>query len=346
MPMDHARIQQIVADHELPKFRLQQLQNAFFRQQAESFQDITTLSKTLRAELAAGRPVFTVVPKTVQSDGDGTAYKALLELSDGCRIETVLMQPKPGLWTACISSQVGCALGCRFCATGALGFTRNLTSEEITDQVLFWRNFLQREWNRTPLNNVVYMGMGEPFQNVANVFASLDELMNPDTFGIGARHISVSTIGLVAQIPKFAARFPQVNLAVSLHTADQATREELLPVGQANALPRLAQALTDYLAATRRKLFIECILLRGVNDRPADADRLSDYLKRINPVNLVHVNLIRYNETNGRFQAPARETTRKFQQRLRDKGIKSTIRKSLGREIDAACGQLAGRSGS
>ena len=338
--MNDQRINELLATHKLPAFRGKQLRQAFFTESKKSFADITTLSNTLREQLAT-EPVLTFTIETVRKSEDGLAYKALLKLTDGNFIETVLMSPKPDLWTTCISCQVGCALGCTFCATGQMGFTRDLVSEEITDQVLFWRQFLYERDPEWRLNNVVYMGMGEPFRNPDNVYASLTELMNPSTFHIGGRHLSVSTVGIAAQIPVFMERFPSVNLAVSLHAADDKLRRKLIPTSTRETLAQLSQVLSDYLKATRRKLFIEYLLLADLNDQPEHADELIRYLRTIRPSKLLHVNLIRHNETDDTYRAPRRDVVKRFKFILEKNGIRATIRKSLGEDITAACGQLA-----
>ena len=344
--MNLARIDAIVARHGLEPYRAKQLRQAFFREHAPNFGAITTLAKAVREQLDAAEPVLTGTPETLLAAADGQAFKALLRFADGGAVETVLMSPKPGLWSVCISTQTGCALGCRFCATGALGAGRNLTSEEITDQVLFWLRHMAANHFEARLSNVVYMGMGEPFRNTENVFASLTELTAPDAFGLGARHLSISTAGLVDGIRAMAERFPQVNLAVSLHAANDELRSRLMPVNRANPLGELAVALTDYLAATNRKVFIEYLLLGGVNDSPAHAAELAKYLRTITPSRLLHVNLIAYNAAAGDFRAPSGQVVHNFLKSLTGHRVSATIRKSLGQDIRAACGQLAGAPGT
>ncbi|NQY68724.1 MAG: radical SAM protein, partial [Flavobacteriales bacterium] len=230
--MNSAKLDRIVQDHKLPKFRKGQMSKAFFSEAVQSFDEITTFSKDLRNQLTEKENVLTFTLHKLYVSTAKNAFKALLKLEDGKVIESVLLNPKPGLWTTCISSQVGCALGCDFCATGTMGWIRNLTSEEITDQVLFWRFYMKEELKESTLNNVVYMGMGEPLHNKKEVFSSLDELMNPDTFNMGARHLSVSTVGLVPAMKELTDRFPQVNLAVSLHAPNDETRLSMMPINK------------------------------------------------------------------------------------------------------------------
>ena len=355
--MDNKRIDDIAARYELKGFRAKQLRAAFFEQRVDGFDAVTTLSKDLRARLAA-ETVLTVEPTTVLVAGDGRAFKALMRLHDGKMVETVLLNPKPGLWSTCISSQVGCALACTFCATGSLGFTRNLTREEITDQVLFWWQYIAREGLDANLRNIVFMGQGEPFMNRTEVFAAVEELMNPATFGIGARHISISTVGVVRAIRELAERFPQVNLAISLHAPTDDLRLSLMPINKGIPLEKLGEALRDYMETTNRKLFIEYILLARENDQISHADQLVEYLTTLGSPTQVHVNLIVYNPIDAREEtAPTsaalshgaaaphtespRDVARAFRDRLISRGISATIRRNLGRDIDGACGQLA-----
>ena len=338
--MNTDRIDEIIETHKLPKFRSKQLKKAFFEQHCTSFDQVSTLSKDLRSKLSEEN-VLSLSLHKMYTSAEGNCFKALLKLHDDRIIETVLMSPKPGHWTTCISSQVGCALACTFCATGTMGLLRNLTSEEISDQVLFWKQFIQEEGHGFTLNNIVYMGMGEPLHNKKNVFASLRELTNPDTFNIGSRHISVSTSGMVQAIYEFSDEFPQVNLAISLHSADEDQRTSLMPINKKWSLADLGKSLQDYLDKTNRKIFIEYILLKNENDSLQDARKLVEFLKGITPTHLLHTNLIVYNETDSSHEQASRENARAFKEYLVSKGVQATIRKNLGRDIDGACGQLA-----
>ena len=339
--MNTERIQTLIETYALPRFRGEQLRQAFFREHAASFDAITTLPKALRQKLDEEQSVLTVKPELVMRSKEGNAFKALMVLSDGLRIETVLLMPKPGLWTTCISSQVGCALKCSFCATGRLGFTRNLSAEEITDQVLFWRQFMDREIQGQQLQNVVYMGMGEPFQNKQAVFASLSELSNNDTFNMGSRHLSVSTAGLVPAMMEMADTHPQVNLALSLHAANDDLRLKLMPINKKWTLEKLADAIRYWLDKTNRKLFIEYILIDGTNDKPKHAEELANWLLQFGRPHLIHVNLIPCNPTDNQVEGSRPDTARAFKQALDNRHIMATIHKTLGRDLDGACGQLA-----
>lgn len=339
--MDSEKIKYLQENYNLPAYRCQQLKEAFFQKHISEYTNITTFPKKLRGKLQEEVPVLTASLYKIYASQEKNAYKALLQLKDKRLVETVLLNPKPGLWSCCISSQVGCVLGCTFCATGTMGLARNLSSEEITDQVLFWQFFIEEEKIPARLSNVVYMGMGEPFHNKKEVFKSLRELMNPETFHLGARHLSVSTSGLVPAIYEFTEQFPQVNLAISLHAPNNELRVKLMPINKPYPLEKLMAAIEHYIEATNRKVFIEYIMLKEENDSLVLADQLADLLKKVSKSHLLHVNLIVYNQTDSEHKETPKEKARKFKSRLEEKGVSATIRKNLGRDIDGACGQLA-----
>ncbi len=354
--MNIEKLEKFLQEKGEPKFRLEQIKRAVFRDGVSSFEEIFTLPKVLRKGLDENLKILSFEKEKVLAANDGQSVKALLKLSDGSFLETVLISPKPGDWSVCVSTQVGCAMGCRFCATGKMGFVRNLTAEEISDQVLFWRQYLKTQNAKLKSQNgdlkliencdvsdVVYMGMGEPFNNWDEVSKSIRILIDKDLFAFGSRSISVSTSGLVDGIEKMADEFPQVNLAISLHFADDKKRDEFMPVNRKNNLEKLKEALEKYFQKTKRKIFIEYILLEGINDGQEDADNLARYLKSIGNSHLLHVNLIRYNTTSGDLQSSSGNRTHKFKEYLLERGITATIRKSLGEEIQGACGQLAGK---
>jgi len=330
-----------------PKFRAAQIKKAVYQDGVFSFSEITTISKDLREKLAEELSVLSFDDEKIIKERDGQSIKALLKLKDGNLIETVLISPKPGLWSACISSQVGCAMGCRFCATGKMGFIRNLTAEEITDQVLFWKIFLKDNQEPKTINqkltNIVYMGMGEPFLNWEEVRQSLKDLIDPELFGFGSRSISVSTCGIGEGISNFSKEFPQVNLAISLHFASDKNRSNYMPVNNKYNLKELKKSLQTYFENSNRKVFIEYIMLEGTNDSQRDALDLAKYLKSFGKNHLLHVNLIRYNTTSENLKPSSENATQKFKNNLLQNGISTTIRKSLGEEIQGACGQLAGK---
>jgi 23S rRNA (adenine2503-C2)-methyltransferase len=338
--VDLPRVAAALKELKVPAFRLDQLRRAVFDEAVVSFQDIAVLPADLRRTLSSGDPLMSAAEKRVEVSGDKRAHKALLTLQDGKIVETVLLRPSPTRWTTCISTQVGCAIGCTFCATGLMGLSRNLTPEEITDQVLFWRQYMKRNGLEGRLDNVVYMGMGEPFSTYDNTCESLRRLMDQKQFAIGARHISVSTSGLAPQIERFGKDFPQVNLALSLHAADDELRTKLVPVNKAYPLKRLSEAVGKYLSLTNRKVFLEYVMLSGENDRPQDARRLVEWAVATGPLELLHANLIIFNKTETAHEATAEDVARRFQAILMDGGMHATVRQNLGRDIQGACGQL------
>jgi adenine C2-methylase RlmN of 23S rRNA A2503 and tRNA A37 len=227
-----------------------------------------------------------------------------------------------------------------------MGFFRDLIAEEIADQVLFWRQQMRREGLEGRLDNVVYMGMGEPLANYENVAQSIRWLTDQRQHGIGARHISVSTVGIPDAIERFGEDFPQINLAVSLHAAQDALRSRLVPANRAYPLAAIARALEKYLGRSRRKILLEYALLAGVNDRDTDAQALVDFVRHLGSPELFHVNLILCNDTGGGFRPTPEAEARRFQKKLLDAGLKATVRQSLGVDIHGACGQLVAQEPS
>ncbi|TAK97032.1 23S rRNA (adenine(2503)-C(2))-methyltransferase RlmN [Patescibacteria group bacterium] len=348
--MNIEKLEAFLIQKDQPKFRLGQILRAVYQEGMAEFAEITSLPKNLRDELNEKLPILSFVAEKILEAKNGQSAKALLKLADGSHIETVLISPKPEMWSVCVSTQVGCPMGCRFCATGKLGLKRNLTAEEIVDQVLFWKQWLKKKFRNSELeirnhdvSNIVYMGMGEPFLNWDNVSESLKILIDKNLFGFGSRAISVSTSGVTEGIEKMAREFPQVNLAISLHFADDAKRSEFMPVNKKDNLESLRQALKKYFQITNRQVFLEYIMLAGINDSAEDARKLAGYIRSIEKLQLLHVNLIRYNVTSDELQPSSREKTEHFKNMLSEMGISATIRKSLGEEIQGACGQLAGK---
>ena len=245
--------------------------------------------------------------------------------------------------TVCVSSQVGCAMNCSFCATGKLGFQRNLMAGEITDQGLYFARWLQDK--KETVTNVVYMGMGEPFNNYDNVMESVRILNDKDGFNLGARHISISTCGVVSGIKKFADEKLQINLAISLHAPNDEIRSKIMPVNQAYPLGKLMPAIADYVEKTRRKVMFEYILLGGVNDSDKCARELAVLMKTNK---LYHINLIKYHQTFAKnsarlmFLASSQKQMNRFFDILKKPGVSCTFRVSFGEDISGACGQLAG----
>lgn len=336
--MNFERIKQYIKDAGLANFRIAQVQDAVFKRGISSWDEASTLPADLRKRLTQQQPILSFsVSKIVVSQRDRTA-KALLTLQDGLQIETVLLKPQD-TWSVCVSSQVGCALRCSFCSTGKMGFKRDLTQEEITDQVLMWYQYIHREKLGERISSVVFMGMGEPLLNYLNVIKAAQDLSNPDYLNIGARHISISTSGIADKLHKLAVDLPQANLAISLHNADNAERSKLMPVNRRYNLEDLRKAVEEYLAMTGRQVFLEYSVLENVNSRPEHIRKLADWIYSIKDNYLLHVNLIACNL--GRGEKTDERVVKEFAAGLKAMGIGVTIRKSMGNDILAACGQLA-----
>ncbi len=319
-----------------PDYRFRQIYRAVFKNLCLNFEEMTDLPAELQRKLAKEVKPFSLKLKALEK-GDG-AEKALFELEDNLLIESVLMRHKYGRETVCISSQVGCPLGCRFCATGQTGFKRNLDWQEMVEQVLF---FAKKSKGRKP--NVVFMGMGEPFLNYDNVMEAITILKDRDGFGLAERAISISTVGIVPEIRRFTEENLEVNLAISLNAADDEQRSELMPVNRRYPITEVIKAAKDYVRKTRRKVFFEYILLKDVNDDAASARKLADLLRG---TPLSHVNLIRYHETGTGFESADEKTVSRFKKELERNGLNVTVRHSFGQEIKGACGQLATSSPS
>lgn len=342
--MDITYLSHYLAEHRYPAFRAKQIIKGIIQDGHAAYTDITTIPRDLQEKLSHEVPVLPFTVITVHTSHDGRAMKALCQLTDGGHmIETVLISPKPNMWSACISCQVGCAMGCAFCATGKLGLKRNLTVDEITSQVLFWRQYLKKQKIVGTCDNIVYMGMGEPFMNWKNVRESINILTDKTIFGFSNRGLSVSTSGVVPGIKDFADTCPQVNLAISLHFASDQKRAIYMPVNTGYDLSALRDALQYYLSKNKRKIFIEYIMLKGINDTPEDARLLAQYVSSIGHMQLLHINLIRYNAIGENFIPSDRDTVKTFQSVMQQMHIPCTIRKSVGDDISGACGQLAGK---
>ena len=339
--MDVSKLEGALSARGEPRYRLGQILDAVYKQGAASYEEITALPAGLREALAPAAPILSLSERRVLVSSDGRARKAVLGLSDGLAVESVLLKPKPGpSWSACISCQVGCAVGCSFCATGLMGKKRDLSVEEIVDQVLFWSQYMRRERVEGRLTNVVYMGMGEPFHCYDNVAASLRVLTDPARLGLAQRHVAVSTSGLAPGIERFADDFPQAALALSLHAADDALRTKLVPVNKAYPLARLTKSLRAYLRKTNRRVFLEYVLLAGENDQREHAAKLAAFVRGVGSPHLLHVNLIVWNPTRTAHAPTAAAQARAFRGWLEEAGVSVTIRKNLGQDIEGACGQL------
>lgn len=321
-----------------PKFRAKQIYEWLHIHHVADYDEMTNLPIALRNALKEKFPLFALSIADKQVSIDGTR-KYVLNLADGQRIETVGMpsyqissDSAVGKLSVCVSSQVGCAMQCDFCATGKEGFTRNLTAEEITDQVLVVQNDFQ-----TRVSSVVVMGQGEPFQNYENVMKALRILNSAESFNIGARHITLSTCGLITGINKLAREPEQFTLAISLHSAIQKKRDKLMPRVMSQKLGMLKQALIDYVEATNRRVSLEYLLIAKVNDSAEDLDALIDFTKGLH----CHVNLLPMNSITGSSYKPSSDSTAKYwMNALSRNGTETTIRISRGSDICGACGQL------
>jgi len=320
-------------------FRSRQLLQWIHQREVDDFAAMTDLSVSLRAKLAEMAEIRLPELVSEQKSGDGT-IKWLFESGAGQAVETVFI-PEPGRGTLCISSQVGCALDCAFCATGAQGFNRNLTTAEIVGQVnVANRRLPKRDNGEYAVTNVVFMGMGEPLANYRAVIPALQLLTSDYAYGLSRRRVTVSTSGIVPQIERLGDDH-NVSLAVSLHAPNDTLRDHLVPINRMHPIAELLDACWRYAAKhSNRFITFEYIMLKGVNDTDLHADELAALLKG----KPAKVNLIPFNpfEGNG-YERSGRETIRRFQERLRERGLVATTRKTRGDDIDAACGQLAGK---
>jgi len=319
-----------------PSYRLKQAQQLLFSDLINDWKQASNLPLALREKLNQECPL--AIKSKVLTARDKKSFKALITLEDGARIETVLMRHKEGRDTICLSSQVGCPLGCAFCATGASGFERSLTKNEILEQAIFWARYLKTNF-KAKITNVVFMGMGEPFLNYDQVMSAIRTLNEADGLGIGARHISISTSGLVDGIKRLAKEKLQVNLAVSLHSANDKIRTDLMPVNKKNPIVQLLRAVDYYIEKTNRQVMFEYMLMKGVNDSDEAAERLAAIMDKP----LYVVNLMNYNETSV-FKPVDEKVFKNFEKILQKRKIKVTSRYRFGSDIEAACGQLAARS--
>ncbi len=311
-------------------FRAEQIYKWIYENRVSSFDEMTNLSLELREKLKQDYEIkeFKIITKQVSSDG---TKKYLFDLLDGNAIETVLMEYHHG-YSICVSSQVGCKMGCKFCASTGIPFIRNLTSGEIIEQIMA----VERDTG-VRISNIVFMGIGEPLDNYDNVVKAIRNINNPKGLNIGARHISISTSGLVPKIYKLAEENIQCTLSISLHATTDEQRSKMMPVNNSYNIEELLQACKDYIEKTHRRISFEYALAKENNDNLEDAKRLVKLLKGM----LCHVNLIPINKIeNGEFTKSSNENIMKFRDYLNEHGIVATIRRELGSDIDAACGQL------
>jgi 23S rRNA (adenine2503-C2)-methyltransferase len=334
--MDLDKVTDYLKQKNVPSFRSKQIYDAYFKQSLSGFNEITNLPLGLREELSQNFPWLLLKPIKSQGSPDQGVIKTLFSLGDdGGKIESVLMFYRDWI-TACVSVMVGCPLGCSFCATGQAGFKRNLSSWEIVDQIVYWNQILKNKGER--INNIVFMGMGEPFLNWEKTFKAIKVINDPEYLNIGARHITISTAGIIPGIKDFADLDTQINLAISLHSPFQEKREQIMPVAKKYSLLELMNVCKYYVKKTNRKLFFEYATVEGFNDRPEDAAEL----KKLFTEQLYHLNLINLNPTKVKLSPSSQDRLIAFTKLLDKYHIPYTLRRSLGTEIQAACGQLAG----
>jgi 23S rRNA (adenine2503-C2)-methyltransferase len=335
--MDLPQLEKTLAACDQPRFRARQVW-AWTARGANSFQEMTDLPASLRETLARELPFSSLTLREEARASDGTV-KALFATADGRPLEAVLMRYRDGRRSICVSSQSGCPLTCTFCATGQMKFARNLTASEIIDQALHFRRL-----ERAPqgVTNCVFMGMGEPMLNLDNVLAACERL--PD-LGIGHRHTAISTVGWIPGIERLAEQDMPLRLALSLHAADDALRSELMRVNERYPVGEVIEACRAFYARKRRRVFVEYVMLKGVNDRYEQALALARALAAGGGehTSIFKVNLIPYNPTGSPFEGSTRASIAAFRDALLAHDIPATIRLTRGQEIDAACGQLAAK---
>jgi 23S rRNA (adenine2503-C2)-methyltransferase len=324
--MDLQRLDALFTELGEPSFRAGQVW-AWLARGCSSYEEMTNLPGALRDRLAHELPLSTLALERDALAADGTE-KALFTTADGKPVEAVLMRYRDGRRSLCLSSQSGCPLTCTFCATGRMKFGRNLTESEIVDQALHFRR-------AEPVNHAVFMGMGEPLMNLDNVLGACERL--PE-IGVATSNTAISTVGWIPGIERMAREGPPVRLALSLHAPEDALRSELMPVNDRYPLADVLEACRGWHAARRRQVFVEYLMLGGVNDRYEQAVALGDLLQ---PRKAFKVNLIPYNPTDAAFQGSSREAVGAFKEALEERGVRTTVRLTRGRDIAAACGQLA-----
>lgn len=338
---DLAEIEELLLGWGEPKYRALQIWQGLYKNLWSSADQFSNLPAALRAKLTENLRFDSLQTGISLESQDGSTRKTLFKLNDQRAIEAVLMRYDKRQ-TLCISTQAGCAMGCVFCATGQMGFGRHLSSGEIIEQILYYARALQLEGKR--VTNVVFMGMGEPFHNYDATMQAIDRLNDAKGFNFGARRFTISTVGLIPFIRRFANEDRQVNLAISLHAVDNELRSSMLPINRKYPVEELLQACEDYVQKTNRRITFEWALIQDVNDSPEHARQLAQRLQvfRRGETALCHVNVIPLNPTRKYSgKATNRQRASQFQQILEDNAIPCTVRMRRGIDIQAGCGQLA-----
>lgn len=329
-----------VKKYNLPRYRSDQIFKAYYQDCISSWDDLTTWPQYLREELKKDIPFSTIYNSIEKVSKDKNTIKLLCYTKDNYPIETVLMKTKDRN-TICVSCMSGCPVGCKFCATGQMGFKKNLSTEEIIDQIMYFKRILKRD--NKEITNIVFMGMGEPMLNLDNVTKSISILTNPQKIGLSHRRITVSTAGYISELKRFLDMNLGIKIAISLHAPNQKLREKIMPtVSKKNKIDDLISLLIAYQKKTNKKVTYEYLLLRDVNDKPEHAKELAKLLKN----QIALVNLINFNESDGiQFKPSLKSDIDIFKKILESRDINATLRYSFGGDINAACGQLAKISG-
>jgi 23S rRNA (adenine2503-C2)-methyltransferase len=349
-------LQQWLKDRGEAAFRAKQVYHWLYKQLVSDFSAMTNLPLSLRSDLEEEASIGPMIIRSEQHAKDDRTRKILLELADGKLVESVLMLYPPhgesgARATVCVSSQAGCAFGCTFCATGQMGFDRHLSTGEIVAQVLYFaRELRNAPWTAAGLpgsapidhiTNIVLMGMGEPLHNYTNVIKALHILNSSAGFNLGARHMTVSTVGLAPAIRKLSQEQLQINLAISLHAPTDELRSQTMPINRKYPLSELFAAIQEYIAVTKRQVTFEYVLLSDINDTPVHAQQLADLLAPLQQ--FAHVNCIPVNATAASYKTPSPDAIRAFRDLLFERGISNSVRAERGDDIAAACGQLRTR---
>ncbi len=336
--LTEAQLVDILKEKGEAKFRAKQVYEWLWKKSAHSFDEMSNLSKPLRDWLKENFVINAVVISDMQVSSDRT-IKCAMRLSDGNVVESVLI-PTPTRMTACISSQVGCSLTCKFCATGKLKRLRNLNADEIYDQVALVKNLAETKYDQA-LTNIVYMGMGEPLLNYAEMMRSVDRITSPDGLNMSPGRITVSTAGIAKMIIKLGDDQVKFNLALSLHAANDEKRNHIMPINESNSLDNLEEALNYFYEKTGSRVTFEYIVFKDFNDGIQDARELADFCRKTT----AKVNIIEYNPIDeGEFRQTTPERLEAFVKHLESKGIIVNVRRSRGKDIDAACGQLVNKN--
>lgn len=322
------------------KFRAKQVYEWLWLKHAHSFEAMTNLSKDLRNKLADNFSLPALVVNATQYSEDGT-IKSRFKTTDNHLVEGVLI-PTETRFTACVSSQIGCSLSCRFCATGYMERKRNLDFDEIYDEVVLINQQSEKVYNKK-LSNIVFMGMGEPLLNYKNVLKAIDKITSPEGLGMSARRITLSTAGVAKMIKQLGDDKVRFNLALSLHAANDIKRNEIMPINESNNIKALIEALNYFYQQTKNEITFEYILFKDFNDSIKDADELIKIFRQV-PADLV--NIIEYNPIDAaKFEKPTEEKVERFMNHLSKNRVNARLRRSRGKDIDAACGQLANKAG-